>query len=65
MREKYKRKSVCQGLVSHIAGRILAIEGQASVATYWDVGVVVQHQGHDEGIGPASSALDLDQLVSE
>ena len=37
-------------IVSHLAAMILAIEGQAPVTTYWDVGVVVQHQGHDEGI---------------
>ena len=37
-------------IVSPLAARILAIEGRSTSDYLWDVGVVVQHQGHDEGI---------------
>ena len=59
MREKYKRRIVCQGLVSHIVARILAIEGLASVATYWDWVFLYTTQGLHAGIKePASFSFE-------
>ena len=47
MREKYKRRIVCQGLVSHIAARILAIEVPGDVMLGQDVfGGFLRVSGH-------------------